>query len=223
MFSTTIKFTLKKQIIAAMLILSMMFVFVPQKSDGIFLAILVLTSGAAAVTVGAVIFGVLFDAIVLCAVGVICGGGGGGGGSFNPGDQCQIANSCDIAVVGEISGSGICVDSAGDTLQPPPEELCDAFTFPLDDDSLLIFNSVVRKGDSVEVRWDLNGNSADNCDLTGPQVPSSYDLVSETGQITITNVQSPYVYTLTCGTGSAVGDDITTVTKSVRLVPSFFE
>ncbi len=112
MYSTTQRLPRYKSFIAILLIVSMLGLMPPKRTDGFIVALIAGFS-----------FGTLVaDLIVLCALGIICGNGNGGTTTVNPppppgggcapqqGQACALRNACGVVGPsdGTIDCNGIC-------------------------------------------------------------------------------------------------------------------
>ncbi|MFT5849934.1 MAG: hypothetical protein ACI9H6_000762 [Patiriisocius sp.] len=124
MYSHTNRVPWFKAMIVSIMIFAMIFVAVPQQSDAVIL-LFVAAASTAALTVAAVVTLVVIDAIVLCAVGVICSSGSTGSTppvstcNANQGNSCtSAANSCGSRNTGTYRCNGTC--SASTPSAPAP-------------------------------------------------------------------------------------------------------
>lgn len=123
------------------------------------------------------------------------------------------SNYCGMAASGNFV-CGSCVDDTGNALTIPSDTECTNLTLP--PDALVIVPPIVRKGDTVDISWNLGLNYPTNCTLEGPGINVVFTGPSDaTGTINDVTVTGPHRYTLACGTQQR--------TEDVKLLPNIQE
>lgn len=237
-----------KKVVATFMIISLLVMTPPKRTDAIIVLLVGLSVGA-----------VVADLIILCAVGVICGGGGGGGtpgtgGPGTPGEGCNSpANSCGEFTGGTYDSAGVCSAVApsdwngpgctsgpnycgmtasgnehcsGDgrcSVSTPADNLC--IGRPLPEDAITINPTIVRVGDDanddIVITWNTGENFPTNCTLTGPGLPSGFAITTTTGSVTVEDITGQREYQISCGvdaSGNPARDS-----ETVRVLPALFE
>ncbi|MAZ56763.1 hypothetical protein CL653_03155 [bacterium] len=194
-----------KQILAVMMIFSLLVTFTPKQSEGVIL-LSVLVQGMTYT-----FSHLIGDMIITCIF--MCDGGGGGGGDddcpYTPGETCGGTDACGNPAMGVVGGNCEC--------EIPIDALDDCGVAALGDPPIVITPPIVRRGDTINIAWDVGANPVEGCALTGPGI-GTFDLEGYESTDSIdTTATDPHVFVLTCVSTQDGEEDSISAAEQVRI------